>query len=211
MYLNSRHVNIDYTYAFGEIVSRGYRMGRRAEQAAETRARIVRAAVELHGSVGPARTTMSMLAERAGVQRNTLYSHFPDEWSVLLACSAHVLEADPLPDAAPWRAIADPAARLRAGLAAVYGWYARNAAVTGCVLRDAEQHEPVQRIAALRMGPAFEAYHEVLGEGLSRAQQAMLAVMLDFFAWRTLAERRGLDAETAVALAAGAVLAPPGP
>src|SRR6187549_1558951 len=99
-------------------MARTYTLKRRAEQQAETRKRIVEAAVELHGSIGPAATTISMVAERAGVQRHTFYAHFPDEWSLLLACSGLALERDPLPDAAPWRAIADPAERLSVGLRA---------------------------------------------------------------------------------------------
>src|ERR687893_573213 len=68
-------------------MTRTYTLKRRAEQQAETRRRIVEAAVELHSSVGPALTTLSQVAERAGVQRHTLYAHFPDEWSLFLACS----------------------------------------------------------------------------------------------------------------------------
>ena len=98
-------------------MTRTYTLGRRAEQQAETRQRIVEAAVALHGSVGPALTTFSMVAERAGVQRHTLYAHFPDERSLNLACSGLVYERDPPPDAAPWRAIADRHDRLRVGLA----------------------------------------------------------------------------------------------
>ena len=88
-------------------MTRTYTLKRRAEQQAETRQRIVEAAVDLHGSVGPAPTTLSMVAERAGVQRHTLYAHFPDERSLAMACSGLVHERDPLPDAAAWRAIAD--------------------------------------------------------------------------------------------------------
>ncbi len=106
---------------------RPYTLKRRAERQADTRRRIVEAAVELHSTLGPARTPLSMVAERAGVQRHTLYAHFPDERSLLLACSGLAAERDPLPDADPWRAIADRRERLRIGLRAVYGWYGRKA------------------------------------------------------------------------------------
>jgi AcrR family transcriptional regulator len=79
-------------------MSRTYTLKRRAERQAETRRRIVEAAVDLHSSIGPARTTVSMIAERAGVQRHTFYAHFPDERSLFLACSGLTLERDPLPD-----------------------------------------------------------------------------------------------------------------
>src|SRR5262245_24664694 len=128
-------------------MTRTYTLKKRAEAQAETRRRIVEAAVELHSSIGPARTTFSMVAERAGVQRHTLYAHFPDEWSLLLACSGLVNERDPLPDAEPWRAIEDGRERLRVGLLAIFGWYERNAEVAGCVLRDVELHPPVRKIA----------------------------------------------------------------
>src|SRR5262245_33805528 len=165
---------------------RTYTLNRRAEQQAETRRRIVEAAVELHSSVGPALTTVSMVAERAGVQRHTFYAHFPDERSLLMACSGMVAERDPLPDAAPWQAIAAPQERLRAGLRAVYDWYERNAALAGCVLRDAEQHPLVHEISNLRFGPPMTAWHDVLGAKLNARQRTLLHLALSFFTWRTL-------------------------
>src|SRR3954464_8491605 len=131
-------------------MARTYTLKRRAEQQAETRRRIVEAAVALHGSVGPAATTISMVAERAGVQRHTFYAHFPDERSLLMACSGLSLERDPLPDAAPWRQIGDRRERLRAGLRAIYAWYERNAELAACVLRDVEVHPLVGEISELR-------------------------------------------------------------
>ena len=81
---------------------RRYRKRRRAELEDETRRRITEAAVELHGTVGPARTTISAVAERAGVQRATLYRHFPDEEALFDACSSHWAAQHPLPDLADW-------------------------------------------------------------------------------------------------------------
>ena len=177
---------------------RTYTLKRRAEQQAETRRRIVQAAIDLHGSIGPALTTISMVAERAGVQRHTLYAHFPDERSLSLACSGLTLERDPLPDAAPWRAIADRRERLRVGLGALYGWYERNADLAGCVLRDAEYHALTREIIAVRYGPRFAAYHKVLGARLSRKQRAVLRLALSFFTWRTLVRESGLKQGAAV-------------
>jgi AcrR family transcriptional regulator len=179
-------------------MTRRYTLKRRAEQQAETRRRIVEAAVDLHGSVGPARTTVSMVAERAGVQRHTFYAHFPDERSLGLACSALSLERDPLPDAAPWRAIDDRRARLRAGLSAIYGWYDRNAALAACVLRDGEHHALTRDIIALRFGPPMTSYHEVLGATLGTEQRAMLHLALSFSTWRTLVRDGGLKQSAAV-------------
>ena len=179
-------------------MARSYTLGKRAQAQAETRQRIVDAAVELHGEFGPALTSMSAVAERAGVQRNTLYAHFPDERSLLLACSAASLERDPLPVAAEWRGIKDRGARLATGLAAIYAWYARNEQLAGCVLRDAEFHPTVQEIVALRYGPQVAAFIEVLGEGLSPAQLAVLRVALGYFTWRSLVRESGLSAPAAV-------------
>jgi AcrR family transcriptional regulator len=173
-------------------VARNYTLRRRAETQAETRRRIVEAAVDLHGTLGPANTTVSMIAEKAGVQRNTFYSHFPDERSVLLACSAHSLEQDPMPDAAPWRAIADPAERLRHGLRAIYDWFERNESLLACVLRDAEAHELVREIVSLRYAPIIGAWRDVLGAGLNARQKPMLALALSYHTWRTLAREAGL-------------------
>ncbi|HRD29508.1 MAG TPA: helix-turn-helix domain-containing protein, partial [Caulobacter sp.] len=93
-------------------MARTYTLKRRAEQQAETRRRLAEAAMELHGTVGPARTSLSLVAERAGVQRNTLYAHFPDERSLFQACSALFIERNPPPNPAAWAAAGDPAARL---------------------------------------------------------------------------------------------------
>ncbi|MBK5958772.1 TetR family transcriptional regulator [Rhodoplanes elegans] len=179
-------------------MARPYTLKRRAEQQAQTRLRIVEAAVDLHGSVGPAQTTFSMVAERAGVQRHTLYAHFPDERSLLLACSGLTMERDPLPDAAPWATIADRRERLRTGLATLYEWYGRNAALAACVLRDAEHHALTREVTELRLGPPMAACRAVLGAGLTPTQQAMLALALSFFTWRTLTRDSELAPEAAV-------------
>lgn len=179
-------------------MARTYTLKRRAERQAETRRRIVEAAVDLHGSVGPALTTFSMVADRAGVQRHTLYAHFPDERSLYLACSGLTMERDPLPDAAPWRAIEDRRERLRTGLRAVYGWYERNASLAACVLRDAEHHALTREMTELRTEPHMAAYREVLGAKLSARQRAVLRLALSFFTWRTLADEAGLKPAAAV-------------
>jgi AcrR family transcriptional regulator len=179
-------------------MTRTYTLKRRAEQQAQTRQRIVEAAIDLHSSVGPARTTLSMIADRAGVQRHTLYAHFPDDRSLHMACSGLHAERDPLPDAAPWRAIAERRDRLRAGLTAIYAWYARNADLVGCVLRDIEVMPQTREIFDLRFAPFFAAYHEVLGAKLSAQQRAVLVLALSYFTWRTLAREVGLTPAAAV-------------
>jgi len=174
-------------------MSRTYTLKRRAERQEQTRQRIVESAVDLHSSIGPAATTISMIADRAGVQRHTLYAHFPDERSLYLACSGLAMDRDPLPEAVTWRSIADRRERLRTGLTAIYGWYARNASLAACVLRDAEYHSLTREISDMRWGPYMAAYPDVLGEKLNARQRAMLHLALSFHTWRTLVRERGLS------------------
>lgn len=187
------------------VMARTYTLKRRAESQAETRQRIVDAAIELHSTLGPAKTTISMIAEKAGVQRHTLYSHFPDERSMLMACSGHTLVLDPMPDAQAWRAISDSTERLSVGLRAIYDWYERNESLVACVLRDAEHYELVQEIVALRYAPGIGAWHEVLGEKLKAKQRPMLALALSYHTWRTLRREAGLKQGDAVKAMAAAV------
>ena len=174
------------------VSTRRYTLRKRAEQQAETRRRIVEAAIELHGTVGPANTTLSMIAERAGVQRHTLYAHFPDERSLSLACSGLHFERQPMPDAAAWRDIRDQRERLTTGLRAIYDWYERNEALVACVVRDAEIHPLTREIVELRFAPFMIAWNEVLGAKLTAKQRAMLQLALSFHTWRTLARDAGL-------------------
>jgi AcrR family transcriptional regulator len=186
-------------------MARSYTLKKRAAQQAETRQRIVEAAVELHTKLGPAATTFSMVAEKAGVQRHTLYSHFPDERSLLMACSGHVEERDPVPDAAAWRGIADVTQRLTTGLRTIYAWFERNEVLLGNVLRDAEHHKTVQEIGRLRYGPAIGGWHDVLGAKLNAKQRAMLHLALSFHTWRSLTREAGLKSAAAVEAMVGAV------
>jgi AcrR family transcriptional regulator len=188
-------------------VARNYTLKRRADSQAETRRRIVEAAVELHSTLGPSKTTVSMIAEKAGVQRHTFYAHFPDERAMLMACSGHSLEADPLPDAQAWREISDKAERLKVGLRTVYDWYARNESLLACVLRDAEHYGPVQEIMALRYAPGIGAWHDALGEKLDAKRRTLLTLALSYHTWRTLAREAGLKQSDAVKTMMNAIIA----
>ena len=184
---------------------RPYKSAKRDEGREATRRRIVEAAVDLHSTLGPARTTVAQIAARAGVQRHTYYAHFPEERELFLACSGLALGRDPLPDPAPWRASPPGRERLERGLAALYGWYARNAEMAACVLRDAAHHALTREMAELRMAPALGAAGATLGEGLTARQQALLGVAMDFACWRALAAAR--DPQAAAALMAQAISA----
>jgi len=182
---------------------RPYRLGKRAEQRDRTRQKIVEAAVELHGTLGPAHTSVAQIAERAGVQRHTFYAHFPDERSLSLACSGHAMERDPLPDVEHWAALAPGRERIRFGLEQIYDWYERNEQLTACVVRDAEMHELTREIVTMRMAPTFARAGELLGEGTANVATPLIALALDFACWRVL--HRTLDNWAAAALMADAI------
>jgi AcrR family transcriptional regulator len=173
-------------------VPRIYRLQRRAERQEETRQRIVEAAVELHTSIGPASTSVSAIAQRAGVQRHTFYRHFPDERSLGLACSGLFHEQHPPPDPGPLLEIADAEARLRRGIGEMYGYYERNADALGPIIRDAETHQLTKEILELRFKGPFEALCGALADGFHergetrRRVMAALAVFLGFNGWRAL-------------------------
>src|SRR5262245_33462516 len=137
--LSERSVKVGDTYMSHEMrPKRKYELKKRAEEMADTHLRITEAAIELHGTRGPSRTTMSAVAERAGVERRTLYRHFPSEADLFAACSTHYFAANPWPDLASWRAIRDPQQRLERALDELYAYYERTAPMLRNVLRDAE-------------------------------------------------------------------------
>jgi AcrR family transcriptional regulator len=174
-------------------MARKYELKRRAERQDHTRQRIVDATIALHTTIGPARTTVSAIAELAGVQRHTVYSHFPDERALGLACSACHMGRNPLPDAEAWRAISDPRRRLRRGLSEMYGYYARHGAELVPILRDSETHPFTREVLDLRLRPVLERMRDVLVEPfqVKGARRTRLLGLLDLFlgldAWRTLA------------------------
>jgi AcrR family transcriptional regulator len=172
-------------------VARKYEQTKRAEQQQETRRRIVAAASELHRTEGPARTTMSAIAERAGVQRNTLYRHFPDERSILSACSAHFFAEHPMPAPDEWTAIGDPAARLRRGLDELYAYWTATEQMIAHVVRDAEVNPLVDETLSRSGGPRLAAIRSVLlGAWPSKRRtpelEAAVDLALNFRTWQAL-------------------------
>lgn len=191
--------------------TRRYEKRARAEQEQATRMRIVEAAIELHRSLGPARTTISAIAERADVQRATVYRHFPDERALFLGCSGTYAERNPRPDPTTWATIADPAARLEAALDALYAWYERIEPMLTAVLRDVETVPMVAELQAGRLA-FLAAIEDGLAAGwgargtAARRLRAALGLALDFEAWRTLHER-GLGRADVLAVMTSAVRA----
>lgn len=185
-------------------MTRKYELKKRAETVEETRRRIVEAAVELHGTVGPARTTVSAIADRAGVQRQTYYRHFPSERELLTACSGLWEEQHPPPDPEGLRALPGGLERLRAGLTGLYAFFEEGEGMLANVVRDAAVHELTAEIAQMR-GTGLRVLRDVLAEvlvprGGSPRVEALLDLALDFTTWQALVRRSGLSRDEAVEL-----------
>ena len=195
---------------------RKYQLKKRAEEMAETRRRIAEAAVELHGTVGPARTTLSAVAKRAGVQRHTVYRHFPTEAELFRACSAHYFTAHPLPDPEPWRASRDPRRRLARALEELYAYYERTEPMLSNVLRDAELIDALRPTLVPLQGFLAEAA-EILAAGRparGRRRHVLAAALrhaVDFHTWRSIAADTGLGRAEAIELVTALVEAAAAP
>ena len=190
------------------IEKRRYELRKRAEKLDQTRRRILDATIELHRTHGPAGTRITEIARRAGVQRVTVYGHFPDEAALLAACSAHWRALHPAPDPGPWRAVADRRARLRLALRELYAWYRETEPMTANVLRDAETIAALHAIVDDGLGRYLAEVRTLLGE-LFRARgtrrdriDAAIRAAVDFHLWRALAP---LGDNQAAELAAGLV------
>ena len=182
-------------------MARKYQLRKRAERRDETRRRIVEATVDLHATLGPARTSIAAIAERAGVQRHTVYAHFPDERSLFGACSQHWQAANPFPDPEAWTAIEDPGRRLRAALDDLYSWYERVEPALELFVRDSSL-VPAQRELTEASAARLAAVADALADGFTRAPTARAAIghALEFETWRSLARRQGLSRRAAVDL-----------
>jgi AcrR family transcriptional regulator len=184
---------------------RPYRKTRRADLEEQTRLRITESTVALHQELGPARTSISAVAERAGVRRSTVYRHFPDDEALFDACSSHFRTANPPPDPGGWAGIEDPDERTAAALRALYAYYRHVEPMYTSLLRD----EPFVPIIA-RLLRGFYGYLDVIEDGLmagrglrgraARRTRAALGHALAFPTWRSLAIDQELGDDDAVAL-----------
>ena len=189
---------------------RPYRKTRRADLEEETRLRITESAVALHEELGPARTSISAVADRAGVRRSTVYRHFPDDEALFAACSSHWRAANPPPDPGTWAGIEDPDERTESALGELYAFYRRTEPMYTSLVRD----EPLVPIIHRRLGD-FYGYLRVIEDGLmagrglrgraARRTRAALGHALAFPTWRSLAREQGLGDGDAVALMCGLV------
>ena len=187
---------------------RKYELRKRADAMEETRRRITEAAVELHGGVGPARTTVSAVAERAGVQRHTVYRHFPTDKDLFDACSGHFAALNPWPDLSGWAQIEDPDERLEAGLDELYRWYEQTGGMWANVMRDEQFVEAIT--------PSLQPLRDYLDEAarlLARGRPRRKVVAagtrhaVDFRTWQSLVADGGLTRQQAIALMAAMLAA----
>jgi AcrR family transcriptional regulator len=189
---------------------RPYVLKARAEAQAETRQRIVQATMELHRDIGPAQTTVAEIARRAGVQRMTVYNHFPDEAELFGACQAHWMSLHPFPDPTPQLGIADPEQRVTGVLTSVYGWYRDTAAMVEKVQRDRGLVPALDDLMRGTADAMLEGLAEALAAGFrdrgrrASRRRALARLSLDYWTWRRL-EAEGLDARGAAQLMAGSV------
>jgi AcrR family transcriptional regulator len=192
--------------------TRPYRKRRRAELEAQTRLRITESAVDLHSTLGPSRTSISAVAERAGVRRSTVYRHFPDETALFAACSAHWMASNLPPDLEAWAAIEAPEERIRSALEELYAYYSRTEPMLEKLYRD-EQLMPTVKRQFVAFREYLEAARVTLLRGRTergRARSRTAAAVghaLSFASWRSLTREQGLDDAQAADLMSRLVVA----
>ena len=182
---------------------RPYRKKQRALSEAETRQRIVEAAVELHETIGPANTTIKAIAESAGVQRATVYNHFPDLEALFAACNAHYYGRHPMPDPSSWLSVASPIERFRVAVRDLYTWYEETEKMLSVGIRDIDAVPPAAR-------QAFFGYFRHVARSLmtgrrerSRARVRTAAAVghaISFQTWQSLVRDGSLTSEEAASL-----------
>lgn len=181
-------------------MTRPYSKKRRAEAEEETRARIAQAAMELHGEIGPAATTISAIAERAGVQRLTVYRHFPSDAEIFQACTSLWSSQNPPPDPAGWSGIGDPRTRTRKALAALYGYFRGAQGMLRSISRDRDEVALVDHHMR-HMDQYLEGFAADLARAFPRggniARRRTLLHAVKFQTWDSLASDGLSDAEIA--------------
>lgn len=187
-------------------MTRKYELKQRAQRREETRRRITEAAVELHETVGPARTQISEIARRAGVQRLTVYKHFPSESELFRACSTRWGAEHPPPDPRPWSEIGDPHVRARTALAGVYAYFRDNEPMLENLLRDAETMPALRQVVEAGSLPYLAGVRDVIVAGWrirGRRRERLASIVelaLQFQTWRYLTRARRLTNDEAAAL-----------
>lgn len=179
-------------------MAREYKMVKRLDKVEETRRRIAKATYELHSTIGPAFTTISLVSERSGLPRQTVYRNFRTNLELFRGCIAFGLETHPLPDPNRWQSIADPSERLQVGLTQLYQWFEATEPVMtnsvrdfGAVKESAEAMQPV--------GEIFYSMYETLRQGWDGAEvAALLSLAVDFATWKKLHRDQGMKSAAIV-------------
>jgi AcrR family transcriptional regulator len=188
---------------------RQYRLKARGDQQKATRLRIIKATAALHDELGPARTTVAEIARRAGVQRLTVYNHFPEEADLFDACGAHWMAEHPLPDMSAALAEPDAADRLRRVLTALYAWYRENKRSTEHLQRDRLLMPALDALMSIRMDQEMVSLADLLAAGFTGADRraevrATVGLALDFWSWRRLSHEGMTDVAAATVMTAAA-------
>lgn len=183
--------------------ARSYRKSKRAETEAETRKRIVEATITLHETLGPAKTTVTAIADRAGVQRATVYRHFPDLQALFAACNAQYYERHPMPDPESWLAVATPAERVKIALDDLYSWYEETESMLSAGMRDIDSVPAAAR-------DAFFGYFRQVADALMTGRRdrgrnrirvaAAIGHAISFETWRSLIRDGSLTNQEAAEL-----------
>lgn len=190
---------------------RQYRLKKRAEDQAETRTRIVEATISLHQEIGGPATTISAIAERASVERATVYRHFPDERALLQGCTGHYLSQNPPPNPAKWAGIDNRIERLQIALADIYAYHRRTEAMMARAIIDIPQM-PVLAAVLSPMFAYWESVRDLLaapwaGEEKASLYQAAIGHAIAFQTWQSLVRNEGIPDDAAVELMMGMVCA----
>jgi len=180
-------------------MNRKYELKKRAQRQAETRQRIIEAAVDLHTTVGTSQTTISAIAARAGVERHTVYAHFPDEPALFAACAGHWRATHPFPDVSHWLELDEPEARLRGVLGDLYAWYESVESDLAVLLRDS-QFVPAHAGEMARTARRMQELRDALLRGWPRRKAVHAAVghAVEFETWRSLVRRQELSRKQAI-------------
>jgi AcrR family transcriptional regulator len=173
-------------------------MVKRRDKVEETRRRIAKATYELHSTIGPAFTTIALIADRAGLPRQTVYRNFGTQLELFRSCIAFGLDMHPLPDPNPWQSITDPGERLHIGLTQLYEWFEASEPVMANSVRDfgvvQESAEAMQPV-----GEVFQRIYETLCQGWEGARvPPLLSLAVDFATWKKLRGEHGMASKAMV-------------
>jgi len=179
-------------------VAREYKMVKRREKVDQTRRRIAKATYELHSTIGPAMTTIALIADRAGLPRQTVYRNYATQVELFRSCIAFGLELNPLPDPDRWHSVTDPGERLQVGLTQLYQWFEAGEPVLTNTMRDfgavQESAEAMQPV-----GEVFRHIYETLSQGWESSRVSpLLSLAVDFATWRKLSRGQGMASSAIV-------------